>query len=309
MADPIHDQPGCDDDASRVTMCFSMQCGKSALAGERRAALEAAVVVALRKVVSDFGASEFRLGRTRVGPSVDTMQRVLPFVLERLELDGAAKCFQVCKTWGQQLEAKGFCNRTFQLCSSLAANEFEDRSYPDSDNTDDKMRKLKRPAQHALQRLNATTGEAEREVCLDRSAFLQRSWGGPEWKGGLHEWLQAASQEPAASFLSRGAASTAQFLGLPLVQWVGKPEERHPVLCTLGGNPNATTSAAWFPDGKRIVTGGWDHCVKIWNAETGAKVRSFVGDVVGCVDGREEGGGLQLLCFGSDLGNGCRCSR
>ena len=77
---------------------------------------------------------------------------------------------------------------------------------------------------------------------LDVNAFLQRfslqrPWGfvNPlvQPPGSLHQWLQAASQEPDASFLSRGAASTAQVLGLPLVEWVGRPQERYPGVCTL----------------------------------------------------------------------------
>ena len=79
-----------------VTMCFSMRCDPSALAG-RKAALEAAVQAAVRKVATEFGSQDCRLEWTRVGPSVDTLQRVLPLVLERLEPEGALLCFQVCK--------------------------------------------------------------------------------------------------------------------------------------------------------------------------------------------------------------------
>ena len=79
-----------------VTMCVSMRCNPSALAG-RKAALEAAVQAAVRKVATGFGGQDCRSEWTRVGPSVDTLQRVLPLVLERLEPEGALLCFQVCK--------------------------------------------------------------------------------------------------------------------------------------------------------------------------------------------------------------------
>ena len=79
-----------------VTMCLSMRCDPIALAG-RKAALEAAVQAAVRKVAAEFGGQDCRLEWTRVGPSVDTLQRVLPLVLERLEPEGALLCFQVCK--------------------------------------------------------------------------------------------------------------------------------------------------------------------------------------------------------------------
>ena len=36
-------------------------------------------------------------------------------------------------------------------------------------------------------------------------------------------------------------------------------------------------SIAFSPDGKRIVSGSWNRVLKIWDAETGAEVRSSVG--------------------------------
>ena len=274
MAEIIHDphtELDCGD-GTRVTMCFSMQCDESALAG-KRAALEAAVVVALRKVATEFGGRDVRLGRTRVGPSVDTLQRVLPFVLGRRALGGAAQCYQICRPWRQQLEARGFCNKTFQLCSKLAAEPLEAAGDQEEKNEYDPMRsQLTRPAQKALQRLNASTREAERAMCLASNAFVQRSWGQWAWKDDLQEWLQAASQECAASFLSRGAASTAQFIGWPLIQWTGKPEGRYPGFCTLAGHISPATSAAFSPDGKRVVTGAMDCTVKMWDAALGTQV-------------------------------------
>jgi len=77
-------------------MCFSMRCNPSALAG-RKAALEAALEAALRKVASEFEWRECRVEWIRVGPSEDTLQRVLPLVLERLEPEGAVLLFQVRK--------------------------------------------------------------------------------------------------------------------------------------------------------------------------------------------------------------------
>ena len=75
-----------------VTMCLSMRCDPIALAG-RKAALKAA----LMKVATEFGGWGCRVEWTRVGPSEDTLQRVLPLVLERLEPEGAVQLFQVCK--------------------------------------------------------------------------------------------------------------------------------------------------------------------------------------------------------------------
>ena len=80
-----------------VTICLSMRCDPSALAG-RKAALEAALEAAVKSVVMEFGGLDFRVEWTRVGPSEDTLQQVLPLVLERLGPEGASLCFQVCKS-------------------------------------------------------------------------------------------------------------------------------------------------------------------------------------------------------------------
>jgi len=76
--------------------------------------------------------------------------------------------------------------------------------------------------QKAQWRVDSSTGD-EKTGWLDASVFLGKVLGR---KGGMHMWLQAASQEPDASFLSRGSKSTAPVLGLRLVQWVGKPQGR-----------------------------------------------------------------------------------
>jgi hypothetical protein len=131
---------------------------------------------------------------TRVGPSEDTLHGVLPLVLERVGQDGAV-CYRVCKPWRRELEARGFCNRTFRLCAALAKGG----------GAQGRLETL------AKQRLHASTG-VEREFWSDATAFLMRGqkWRVRSWS--LHEWLQGASQEPDESSLSRGGAGTAQVL-------------------------------------------------------------------------------------------------
>ena len=126
-----------------------------------------------------------------------------------------------------------------------------------------------RLVQNAQQRVNMSTDEVERALCFDRRAFLQKMAG---WEGNMYEWLQAASQESDDSFLSKGAASTAQSVGLPLVRWVGKPQGTYPGSYTLPGHAGDVQSAAMSRDGKRVVTASTDTLVIIWNAETGAEV-------------------------------------
>ena len=185
--------------------------------------------------------------------SADTLQRVLPLVLERVEPEGAALFIDVCREWRRELEARGFCSKTVQLCSALARGGGD----------------IQRLEQIALRRLDASSGDIERAFYSEAHAFLLRSWG---WKGGLHAWLQASSQEPDSSFCSRGGASTSQSLGLPLVQWAGKPQGRYSGLHTLCDHCCGKTSEALSPDGKSVVGGSTDNLVKLWNAETGAEV-------------------------------------
>ena len=156
---------------------------------------------------------------------------------------------QVCKPWRWELEARGFCNKTVLLCAALV-----------------KSGDAPRLMLNALRRLSASTDDA---LSLDRGAFLRKTEG---WAGSMKEWLQAASQEPDESHLSRGAASTAQSVGLALVRWVRKPQGKYPESYTLPRHSAAVLSIAISRDGKRIASGSGDNLVKIWNSQTGAEV-------------------------------------
>jgi hypothetical protein len=48
-------------------------------------------------------------------------------------------------------------------------------------------------------------------------------------------------------------------------------------LCVLQGYSNSIRSAAFSPDGERIVTGGWDKTAKVWNAANGQDLLTLVG--------------------------------
>ena len=242
-----------------VTVSFSMRCDAVVLAG-RKEALEAA----LRKVATEFGGLEFRMERTRVGPNDDTLQRILPSILEHVGPDVLWPCFRTCKAWRRELEGRGFCRRTWQLCSTGATGNFDDSASVDF------MKMKMRLTHNGLRHLDAGSLTAEQVPWFDANAFMQR-WS---WQGTLHERLQAASQEPDASFLSKGAASTAEILGLPLVQWAGKPQERYRGLCTLTRSGRERCVVAVSPDGKQIVSGSDGGELTLWDAERGGTVRT-----------------------------------
>jgi hypothetical protein len=46
---------------------------------------------------------------------------------------------------------------------------------------------------------------------------------------------------------------------------------------TLPGHSAAVTSVAFSRDGRRWLTGSWDHTAKLWDARTGHELRAFVG--------------------------------
>jgi WD40 repeat protein len=46
---------------------------------------------------------------------------------------------------------------------------------------------------------------------------------------------------------------------------------------TLVGHDDEVTSTSFSLDGKRVVSGSLDKCVKIWDVETGALVRNLPG--------------------------------
>ena len=45
---------------------------------------------------------------------------------------------------------------------------------------------------------------------------------------------------------------------------------------TLIGHTDEVWSVSFSPNGNRVVSGSWDRDLKIWNAETGTLVSSFV---------------------------------
>lgn len=230
-------------------------------------------------------------------PSDDTWHIVLVLLVKLLGVEVTVLCSNVCKLWRRELVAAGFCVKTVQLCVALAQG-----------------RGLETLQKKTLHRLIASSAD-ERVLWLDTNAFLQRAWGGsPSWIAwaSFHQWLQAASQEPDTSFVSKGAVSVALIMGLSLVQWVGKPARRFPFVSTLTGHAEDILSVAVSQDGTFIVSTSNDHSVKIWNAALGTEViiiecvRLWRGNLLIVICLRVYAAGL--VCGGCEGWVGGRCA-
>src|ERR1700761_45564 len=66
-------------------------------------------------------------------------------------------------------------------------------------------------------------------------------------------------------------AATLATTGVALAQQAAK------VVGTLDGHTDPVYAIAWSPDGKTLVTGGFDNTVRLWDADTRKEIKKFEG--------------------------------
>ncbi|MFH1764122.1 MAG: hypothetical protein ABIF09_08025, partial [Gemmatimonadota bacterium] len=92
-------------------------------------------------------------------------------------------------------------------------------------------------------------------------------------------WQQAANQ-PRRSVVSRHVEAL-QLAGNPAphpwLRWINRPDQRSPCIATLSGHHNEVCSVAVTPDGKRIVSAGFDGVLRVWASDSGEEVFTLRG--------------------------------
>ncbi|KAJ6564303.1 WD40-repeat-containing domain protein, partial [Mycena capillaripes] len=105
------------------------------------------------------------------------------------------------------------------------------------------------------------------EFVTDAKRFISFFWEAIN-QSAPHIYLSALALAPEESKISkRFLHEFPQLVSITkgrMKQWPNTP---------LEGHTNWVTSVAFSPDGKRIVSGSYDHTVRIWDAETGAALR------------------------------------
>jgi WD40 repeat protein/serine/threonine protein kinase len=58
-------------------------------------------------------------------------------------------------------------------------------------------------------------------------------------------------------------------------EWYYLRRQMHAELRTLPGHPRTVSSVTFSPDGRQVLSGGWDGLVKVWDAATGRQIESY----------------------------------
>jgi WD40 repeat protein/tRNA A-37 threonylcarbamoyl transferase component Bud32 len=114
-------------------------------------------------------------------------------------------------------------------------------------------------AQEQTKRAETREAEARRLLYVANMNLAQEAWE-QNHVGRLRELLVETQAFPERGF-----------------EWYYWQHQTHIALLTLKGHTNATSSVAFSPDGRRIVTGGGDNTAKVWDAATGKELVTLRG--------------------------------
>jgi len=78
---------------------------------------------------------------------------------------------------------------------------------------------------------------------------------------------------PDDRFLASGQSGSKK-ISPKIVIWDYKEKKKFRI---LKGHKQGIYSIAWFPDGKRLVSGSLDQTIIIWDVNRGQKIKSFKG--------------------------------
>jgi len=114
-------------------------------------------------------------------------------------------------------------------------------------------------AQEQRQRAENAKTESDHQLYVANMNLAQQSWEQNNI-GRLRQLLKETQDSPYRGF-----------------EWYYWQPQTHLALKTLRGHRRGVYSAAFSPDGQRIVTGSWDNTAKVWDAASGTNLFTLTG--------------------------------
>jgi WD40 repeat protein len=124
---------------------------------------------------------------------------------------------------------------------------------------------------------------------LSDARFLMRDYQAPISQSALHVYHSAIVSMPECSLQSRAPDVISGKL-------VSQRDPRwQPVTLVMEGHADQVTSAAFSPDGLRIVSSSWDRTVRVWNAVSGVLQHNLTGHTRQVTSAAFSPDGLQIV--------------
>ncbi|HAB15643.1 MAG TPA: hypothetical protein DCE44_04250 [Verrucomicrobiales bacterium] len=129
----------------------------------------------------------------------------------------------------------------------------------------DKAQAAQQEAQRAQKAETAVRQEAEHQLYAAKMNLAQQAWDENNMSR-LRQMLDDTQDSPYRGF-----------------EWYYWQQQAHLALRTLRGHASIVFSVAYSKDGRRIVTGSYDHTAKVWDATTGKELLALKGHDDGVV--------------------------